>query len=98
MDVLSPAQPTLADLADLVRWYAEVGVDIALDEAPHDRLAEGALEARRRANLPERVAAAGVAPVAEVRAADRAPLSPGLRSSSVPANPAAALTLDPAVL
>jgi DNA polymerase len=33
-------------LADLLAFYAEAGVDIALDEAPHDRLAESAAAAR----------------------------------------------------
>ena len=27
-------------LASLLRWYADMGVDIAIDEAPHDRFAE----------------------------------------------------------
>lgn len=44
-----------AALIDLLRFYAEAGVDVALDEAPHDRLAEGAAE---RAALANRRAAA----------------------------------------
>jgi uracil-DNA glycosylase len=28
-------------LAGLLRWYAEMGIDIAVDDAPHDRFAEG---------------------------------------------------------
>lgn len=31
---------TQEELANLVRWYAEMGVDAAVDEAPHDRFAE----------------------------------------------------------
>ncbi|WP_421723044.1 uracil-DNA glycosylase [Bauldia sp.] len=31
--------PSPNDLADLVAWYAEMGVDVALDEAPVDRFA-----------------------------------------------------------
>jgi uracil-DNA glycosylase len=33
-----------ADLAALLDWYAEAGVDLAVDEMPHDRFAEGAAE------------------------------------------------------
>jgi DNA polymerase len=33
------------DPADLVAWYAEMGVDVALDETPVDRFAEGARRA-----------------------------------------------------
>ncbi|ACB95650.1 uracil-DNA glycosylase [Beijerinckia indica] len=36
-------------LTALLRWYAAMGVDIALDEAPHDRFAESAAMASRRA-------------------------------------------------
>jgi DNA polymerase len=32
--------------ADLIRWYAEMGVDVALDEVPADRLASTTQEAR----------------------------------------------------
>ena len=39
-------------LARLLRWYAEMGVDIAVDDAPHDRFAEsragGCLRAEMR--------------------------------------------------
>jgi uracil-DNA glycosylase family 4 len=34
--------------ADLLRWYAEAGVDVALDEEPHDRLTEAAEAPRPR--------------------------------------------------
>jgi uracil-DNA glycosylase family 4 len=37
------AKPVLMmteDLTGLLRWYAEMGVDIAVDDAPHDRFAE----------------------------------------------------------
>ena len=44
-----PNRLPLPELVDIVRWYAEIGVDIALDETPHDRLAEGAREAQKRA-------------------------------------------------
>jgi uracil-DNA glycosylase family 4 len=42
------AGPSRDDLAALVQWYVDMGVDMALDEAPHDRFAEGvAAEAAR---------------------------------------------------
>jgi DNA polymerase len=101
-DVSAPALE-LAELADLVRWYAEIGIDVGLDETPHDRLAEAAAEARRRpGNLqPD----SGVrndpparAPV-EMLQAERSPppIEPGFRPGS-PAAPAAALSVDRAVL
>ena len=51
-------------LAALLRWYAEMGVDIAVDDAPHDRFAEsrasvclGAEIRRLSATPPETIAA-----------------------------------------
>lgn len=62
-DSLSPA-----DLADILAFYAEAGVDCALDEAPHDRFAEGV------AGLP---AVQGEArPQPARRIVDRAPAAP----------------------
>jgi uracil-DNA glycosylase family 4 len=48
----TPAPLSPADLADLLRWYAEAGVDIAVDEAAHDRFAEARAEAAVRAVGP----------------------------------------------
>ena len=42
---LSPAQ--------ILRWYADMGVDIAIDDAPHDRFAESAALAVQVAGQPE---------------------------------------------
>ncbi|HZP19253.1 MAG TPA: uracil-DNA glycosylase [Bauldia sp.] len=36
---MNTTPPTAEDLADLVAWYAAMGVDVALEEAPVDRLA-----------------------------------------------------------
>ena len=38
-------------LRDLVEWYVQAGVDVALDDAPHDRFAEGAAEQIGRAHV-----------------------------------------------
>jgi uracil-DNA glycosylase family 4 len=38
-------------LAGLLRWYAEMGVDIAVDDAPHDRFAESRASVRLRAEM-----------------------------------------------
>ncbi len=52
-------------LASLLRWYADMGVDIAIDAMPHDRFAEipasgeGALDARQPAPEPPSSAEAG---------------------------------------
>ncbi|HMN87089.1 MAG TPA: uracil-DNA glycosylase, partial [Bauldia sp.] len=46
-----------AEAADLIAWYAEAGIDVALDEAPVDRFAlppvEAAPEPRRPSPPPE---------------------------------------------
>lgn len=39
-------------LADILAFYAEAGVDVALDEEPHDRLADSAAEAAARLASP----------------------------------------------
>ncbi len=43
---------TAQDAAEALRWWSEAGVDLALDETPHDRFAEGAAPAARRAPAP----------------------------------------------
>jgi DNA polymerase len=51
----APAEPhpdLRTALADILAFYAEAGVDIALDEAPHDRLADSAAEAAARGAPP----------------------------------------------
>ncbi len=50
--------------AQLLRWYADMGVDVALDDEPHDRLAETATIAA----APVRAAPGGVAPRAALPA------------------------------
>ncbi len=52
--MMQPPVPDARDAAALVAWYAEMGVDVALDEAPADRLAERAPAAPSRAPDPER--------------------------------------------
>jgi uracil-DNA glycosylase family 4 len=73
------AGPSRDDLAALVQWYVDMGVDMALDETPHDRFAEGAAAqaARAAARAPAddepRAAPARQAPAAFKPAAGRAP-------------------------
>ncbi len=43
---------TAQDAAQALRWWSEAGVDLALDETPHDRFAESAAPAARRAPAP----------------------------------------------
>ncbi|MGD0565366.1 MAG: uracil-DNA glycosylase [Roseiarcus sp.] len=43
---------TAQDAAQALRWWSEAGVDFALDETPHDRFAESAAPAARRAPAP----------------------------------------------
>jgi uracil-DNA glycosylase len=39
-------------LAGLLRWYADMGVDIAVDDAPHDRFGESRVGVCLRAEIP----------------------------------------------
>ena len=51
--MIDAAQMTHAELDALLRWYEAMGVDVAVDDAPHDRFAEFAAEAARpRAEAP----------------------------------------------
>ena len=43
---------TVQRAAQILRWWQEAGVDIALDEKPHDRFAESAAALSRRAAAP----------------------------------------------
>lgn len=46
------------ELAAILRWYAEMGVDLAVDETPHDRFEDSAAEALRASAPPPPLAAA----------------------------------------
>jgi DNA polymerase len=70
---------TPAAAAEVLRWWSEAGVDLALDEAPHDRFAESAAPPPRRvAASPARVAA------------EPAPRAPDSRAPAMVAAPDAA--------
>jgi DNA polymerase len=73
------ADPKLAahDLADLLRFYADAGVDEALGEEPFDRFAETA-EAEAARLSPRRKAAGGDAPQAQRRGEPPLPSAPPL--------------------
>ena len=59
-----------AALAQLLRWYAEMGVDLAIDAAPHDRFADSALPpGRPSAPAPAIKTLTRAAPRAEALAA-----------------------------
>ena len=66
-------------LTGLLRWYAEMGVDIAVDDAPHDRFAESR---------------AGVSAQAEERSPPAAPPATFETGRRVMAEPAAALPAE----
>ena len=74
---------TAHEAVEALRWWRDAGVDLALDETPHDRFAESAVPAARRAPI------AASAP----RAAEPAPAP----TNPAPAltNPAPALTAPP---
>ena len=68
--MIDAAQMTRAELDALLRWYEAMGVDMAVDDQPHDRFAEFAAEAARpRAEAGE----ARAQPGAPARAAPAAP-------------------------
>ncbi len=73
-------------LAWLLRWYAEMGVDLAVDAEPHDRFAEKDLEKPRRA---------GASPESATRRPQPLPaLSADATTQSARDAAAAARTLD----
>jgi uracil-DNA glycosylase len=65
------ASPETQSIAALLRWYEEIGVDLALDDAPHERLAE--IEVKSMPVLRRAPASARTAPA---YAAPRAPAVP----------------------
>jgi uracil-DNA glycosylase len=75
-------------LAWLVRWYAEMGVDLAVDAEPHDRFAENVLDRPRRA---------AASPKSAMRTPQPLPpptLLPDVAAQSARDSAAAAQTLD----
>jgi DNA polymerase len=86
-----------AELAALLRWYAEMGVDLAIDEAPHDRFAEQ--QSAQAVPPPRPVPAQKPAPAART-IPSVSPQRPDLgaprpsSSPSRPADPIAPLSAD----
>lgn len=76
-----------AELAALLRWYADMGVDLAIDEAPHDRFAESvaaaSAPARREPSAPASAPRAPAGP-GDVAAFPR-PVAAVPRSAATPA-------------
>jgi uracil-DNA glycosylase family 4 len=75
-----PAPLTPQDAANALRWWSEAGVDLAIDETPHDRFQESAAPAPRRAPAevapPSRPAAESARPApTPIAAPDEAALS-----------------------
>jgi DNA polymerase len=82
---LQAADLSTPEIEALLRWYVDSGVDIALDEAPHDRFAEGIAEAEARRLKAEE--ARNAPPAAPGAAAVKPPL-PGRTASLTPMRPA----------
>lgn len=59
-------------LIELLNWYAEMGVDLAVDEAPHNRFAESRAALERQAP-PQQSAARAMAPRAAASAPPQKP-------------------------
>lgn len=72
------------DLADLLAFYAEAGVDSAVGEAPVDRFAESAAEATRRSASPPVAASSPPAPAAPQRERPPAQRAPAPAQAHMP--------------
>ena len=81
-----------AAAAETLRWWIEAGVDLALDETAHDRFAESAAPAPRRA--PTAVGPAAPSASYEARPAPAAVAAPDEAARSARDSAAAAATLD----
>jgi DNA polymerase len=81
---------TAAAAAETLRWWIEAGVDLALDESPHDRFAESAAPAPRLA--PATSAAPNIS--YEARPAPAAAIAPDDAARSARERAGAAATLD----
>jgi DNA polymerase len=81
---------TAAAAAETLRWWIEAGVDLALDESPHDRFAESAAPAPRLA--PAASAAPSIS--YEARPAPAAAIAPDDAARSARERAGAAATLD----
>jgi len=84
---------TAAAAAETLRWWIEAGVDLALDENPHDRFAESAAPVPRRA-LAAVPTVPTPAPSYEARPAPAASVAPDDAARSARERAAAAATLD----
>jgi len=83
-------------LAALIDWYVSIGVDIAVDETPHDRFAESAAPPVRPAAPAPAAAASSRAdpPAREARPVRSAPIFPEEASRSAREAAAEATTID----
>ena len=91
---LDAATTSLLSPAEILRWYADMGVDIAIDEAPHDRFAQS--KAMKESAVAARAAPAEDAPKpprALPPKPDPAPLRPLAAVSSAPASVAFAVDM-----
>jgi len=73
----NPSALTLQEAADALRWWSEAGVDIAIDEKPHDRFAESAAPAASGSVRTKPIAAPAAAPRShpEVQRTPSAPIA-----------------------
>jgi DNA polymerase len=83
---------TAHEAAETLRWWREAGVDLALDETPHDRFAESVAPAARRAPAPVAASAPRAADPPKPASALTAPPDEAQRSAREAA--AAARTLE----
>ncbi|HEX4764787.1 MAG TPA: uracil-DNA glycosylase [Lichenihabitans sp.] len=81
------------EIEALLRWYVDMGVDVALDAEPHDRFAEAAHAVDSILESAEQPPSPAPGPARRVPAADR----PSVMAARTIAGPAAALTADAAV-
>jgi uracil-DNA glycosylase len=98
MDPTKGANRTVDDVsqaASALRWWASAGVDFALDEHPHDRIAESAAAAAAKpAPAVGRAGAGERATPAATRPAGESPARPISQASEVSSNEVAASAQD----
>ena len=79
--------PNPADMAEILAWYADAGVDIALDDAPIDRF-EQSKKAAAAAKAVARASGGGAAaaghPTQRPAPAQRAPSQPAQMERAIP--------------
>jgi hypothetical protein len=77
--MMDAGQMTHPELDALLRWYEAMGVDIAVDDQPHDRFAEFAADAAKLREAPAQPARAEAEPGRKAPLSASTPMSASMR-------------------